>query len=97
MVRGARGEIRENVHSSHDKPAPALLAPRRLEQGRRARLARVGNAQQGIGAQQVDGDVEQVGEDGQAARRQQREERQQKRRLVVDAAVVGRHVVVVEE
>lgn len=96
MRRGCSGGA--DVHGGNDEAAPSLLATRRLEEGRGAGFPRVGNLGQRGGAQEVHGDVEEVGEDGQAGEaREEGEEREEEGRLVVDAAVVRRDIVVVEK
>lgn len=71
--------------------------PRRCEQAGRHILARLSNLHQGIGTEQVHGNVYEIGGEREGVDvGKKREQREEQRGLVEDAAVVGRNIVGVE-
>ena len=90
------GERVEQEQSGDDGTTPALVTAWGGEACGRASLARLCDPSKSIGAQDIDGDVKKVGEDGKRrVAREQVEDGQQEGRLVVDAAIVRRDIMVV--
>lgn len=88
-VEGDAPSERSNLHGSDGQTTPTLFPPGRGEPLGGTGLARFGDVCQGIGAQEIDENIEQCGEDGIGSDvREEGEERKEERRLVIDTTVV---------